>query len=40
MQPVIEAFMATHRLPDVTVIADAGMNLGASQKAIEALGAG
>ena|SRR5258706_10393909 len=25
MLPVIEAFMAAHRLPDVTVVADAGM---------------
>ena len=25
MLPVIEKFMATHRLPDVTVVADAGM---------------
>ena len=25
MLPVIEKFMAAHRLPDVTVVADAGM---------------
>jgi hypothetical protein len=25
MLPVIEAFMAAHQLPDVTVVADAGM---------------
>jgi len=25
MLPVIEAFTAAHRLPDVTVVADAGM---------------
>ena len=38
MLPVIETFMAAHRLPDVTVVADAGMISEASQKAIEAAG--
>jgi hypothetical protein len=38
MLPVIEKFMAVHRLPDVTVVADAGMISEASQKAIEAAG--
>jgi DDE family transposase len=38
MLPVIEAFMAAHRLPDVTVVADAGMISEANQKAIEAAG--
>jgi hypothetical protein len=38
MLPVIEAFMAAHRLPDVTVVADAGMIFEANQKAIEAAG--
>jgi hypothetical protein len=38
MLPVIEKFMATHRLPDVTVVADAGMISEANQKAIEAAG--
>jgi Transposase DDE domain len=38
MLPVIEAFMAAHRLPDVTVVADAGMVSEAHQKAIEAAG--
>jgi hypothetical protein len=38
MLPVIESFMAAHDLPDVTVIADAGMISEASQKAIEAAG--
>ena len=35
MLPVIEAFMAAHQLPDVTVVADAGMISEANQKAIE-----
>jgi hypothetical protein len=35
---VIEAFMAAHDLPDVTVVADAGMVSEANQKAIEAAG--
>jgi hypothetical protein len=38
MLPVIERFMAARRLPDVTVVADAGMISEASQKAIEAAG--
>jgi hypothetical protein len=38
MLPVIEAFMAAHQLPDVTVVADAGMISEANQTAIEAAG--
>jgi hypothetical protein len=38
MLPVISAFMAAHQLPDVTVVADAGMVSEANQKAIEAAG--
>ena len=38
MLPVIEAFMAAHRLPDVTIVADAGMVSEANQKDIEAAG--
>ena len=38
MLPVIEAFMAAHELPDVTVVADAGMISDANMKAIEAAG--
>ena len=38
MLPVIEAFMAAHQLPDVTVVADAGMIGEANQQAIEAAG--
>ena len=38
MLPVIESFMAAHGLPDVTVVADAGMMSEANQKAIEAAG--
>jgi Transposase DDE domain len=38
MLPVIEAFMAAHQLPDVTVVADTGMVSEANQKAIEAAG--
>ena len=38
MLPVIEAFMAAHQLPDVTVVADAGMVSESNQKAIEAAG--
>ena len=37
MLPVIEKFMAAHHLPDVTVVADAGMISEANQKAIEAV---
>jgi hypothetical protein len=36
--PVIKEFMAAHRLPDVTVVADAGMVSEANQKDIEAAG--
>jgi hypothetical protein len=35
---VIEAFTAAHKLPDVAVVADAGMISEANQKAIEAAG--
>jgi hypothetical protein len=38
MLPVIEAFMAAHGPPDVTVVADAGMICEANQKAIGAAG--
>jgi hypothetical protein len=38
MLPVIKTFMAAHQLPDVTVVADAGMISEANQKAIEAAG--
>ncbi len=38
MLPVIQAFMAAHQLPDVTVVADAGMVSESNQKAIEAAG--
>jgi hypothetical protein len=38
MLPVIEAFMTAHQLPDVTVVADAGMVSEANQKQIEAAG--
>jgi hypothetical protein len=38
MLPVIEAFMAARQLPDVTVVADAGMISDANMKAIEAAG--
>jgi len=38
MLPVLEKFMADCRLPDVTVVADAGMISEANQKAIEAAG--
>src|ERR1700751_4115730 len=38
MLPVIEKFMAAHRLPDVTVVADAGMISEENMKAIEAAG--
>jgi hypothetical protein len=34
--PVIEEFMAAHQLPDVMVVADAGMISDANMKAIEA----
>ena len=38
MLPVIQAFMAAHDLPDVTVVADAGMVSESNQKQIEAAG--
>ena len=38
MLPVIESFMAAHDLPDVTVVADAGMVPEANRKQIEAAG--
>jgi transposase len=38
MLPVIESLMTAHQLPDVTVVADAGMVSEANQKAIEAAG--
>jgi hypothetical protein len=38
MLPVIREFMAAHQLPDVTVVADAGMVSEANQKDIEAAG--
>jgi hypothetical protein len=38
MLPVIESFMTAHGLPDVTIVADAGMISEANQKAIEAAG--
>jgi Transposase DDE domain len=38
MLPVIESFMAAHQLPDVTVVADAGMVSESNQKEIEAAG--
>ena len=38
MLPVVQSFMTVHQLPDVTVVADAGMVSEANQKAIEAAG--
>jgi hypothetical protein len=38
MLPVLESFMAAHQLPDVTVVADAGMVSESNQKDIEAAG--
>ncbi|MFB9728715.1 IS1634 family transposase [Haloechinothrix salitolerans] len=38
MLPTLEAFMAAHRLTDVTVVADAGMISKANQQAIEKAG--
>lgn len=38
MLPVIEAFMTAHDLPDVTIVADAGMVSEANQKEIEKAG--
>jgi hypothetical protein len=38
MLPAIESFMTAHQLPDVTIVADAGMISEANQKDIEAAG--
>jgi hypothetical protein len=38
MVPTIRSFMAAHQLPDVTVVADAGMISAANQRAIEQAG--
>ncbi|MBA0083391.1 MAG: IS1634 family transposase, partial [Acidobacteria bacterium Pan2503] len=38
MLPVIESFMTAHQIPEVTIVADAGMVSEANQKAIEAAG--
>jgi Transposase DDE domain len=38
MLPVIRSFMAAHGLPDVTIVADAGMVSDANKRAIEAAG--
>ncbi|GAB3934288.1 hypothetical protein GCM10029976_043030 [Kribbella albertanoniae] len=38
MLPVIRSFMAAHQLPDVTVVADAGMISDANQNAIHDAG--
>jgi hypothetical protein len=38
MVPTLQAFMVAHDLPDVTVVADAGMVSTGNQKAIEAAG--
>jgi len=38
MLPVIEAFMIAHRLPEVTVVADAGIISETNRKEIEATG--
>ena len=38
MLPTLQAFMAAHRLTDITVVADAGMLSEANKKAIEAAG--
>ena len=38
MIPVLEDFMATHQLEDITVVADAGMISDANRKAIQAAG--
>jgi transposase len=40
MLPTLQAFMAAHRLTDITVVADAGMLSEANKKAIEAAGLG
>lgn len=36
MLPAVRAFMAAHKLSDITVVADAGMISDANKKAIEA----
>ena len=36
--PVIESFMAADQLPEITVVADAGIVTEANQKEIEAAG--
>lgn len=38
MLPVLEAFMAAHQLPEVTVVADAGMLSDTNLKALAAAG--
>ncbi len=38
MLPAVEAFMAAHQLPDVTIVADAGMISESNQKEIEEAG--
>jgi transposase len=38
MLPTIQAFMKVHQLPDVTIVANAGMVSAANQQAIEAVG--
>jgi hypothetical protein len=38
MLPTIRSFMDAHRLPDVTIVADAGMISAGNQKAIEDAG--
>jgi Transposase DDE domain len=38
MLPTLQAFMTTHQLPEVTVVADAGMVSAGNQRAIEAAG--
>jgi hypothetical protein len=40
MVPTLQAFMAAHRLTDITVVADAGMLSDANKAAIEAAGLG
>jgi transposase len=34
MLPVVQQFMAAHHLPEVTVVADAGMMSGSSQSTV------
>src|SRR5258706_7620344 len=38
MLPTIRSFMTAHQLPDLTIVADAGMVSAANQKAVEAAG--